>query len=193
MANPQLVAEAEAEQLATHLKMRPNPWAGAGERLATAEAARHAEERRLERENADRAQELRANDFAQAIVGFESLRRDLNGADARAAALEREFAAPAMVAAGQTFDDFQKWRRNGALARDAEMMYRSESSNGVYPHDHFLAGVSRGHIAEMREYEALLKRRQHEQQRRGNLESSLMELQTRWPALRSLPVGELVS
>jgi hypothetical protein len=173
--------------------MRPNPWAGAGERLAAAEAARHAEERRLERENADRAQALRANDFAQAIAGLESLRRALNDADDEASALEREFAAPAMVAAGQTFDDFQKWRMNGALARDAEMMYRSEASQGVYPHDHFLARVSPDHIARMREYEALLKRRQHGQQRRGNLEGSLMALQTDWPALRSLPVGELVS
>jgi hypothetical protein len=193
MANPQLVADAEAEKLATHLKLKPNPWAGAGERLATAEAARHAEERRLERENADRAQELRANAFALAIAGVETLRKELSDADVRASALEREFAAPAMVAAGQTFDDFQAWRRNGALARDAEMMYRSEASRGVYPDDHFLARVSPDHIARMREYEALLKRRQHEQQRRGNLEGSLLELQTRWPALRSLPVGELVS
>jgi hypothetical protein len=190
MGNLQLVADAEAERLAKRLKLRPNPWSGASERLATAEASLRSEQQRIERENTERAEERRANDFAQAIAGIEALRKDLSDADVRAAAIEREFAAPAMVAAGQDYDAFQAWRLNGALARDAEMMYRSE---GRYPADHYLAGASSDRIAKMREYAALLKRREHEQQRRGGIESSLMELQTQWPALRSLPVGELVS
>ena len=190
MANPQLIADAEAEKLATRLKLKPNPWAGAGGRLETAEAARLAEAQRIEHENAERAEALRANDFAQAIAGVESLRKDLADADIRAAALERAFAAPEMVRAGQNFDAFQRWRQNGAVARDAEMVYRS---TGVYPSDHFLARGSPNELVKMREYEALLKRRQREERLQAAALDALLDLQARWPALRSLPVGELVS
>ena len=186
----QFIADAEAEHLAKRVGLRPNPWAGAGARLAAAESAQRAEQERAEREAAERAEEQRAAAFVQAIASRASLYDEMREADVRASEIEREFQAPAMLAAGQTYDDFQKWRQTNTYARDAELVYRSM---GTYPPDHYLASVSPQRIATMRGYADLLKRREREQNVRGTIESHLAQLLTQWPALRNLPVDEAVA
>ncbi len=195
MANlQQFIADAEAEQLANLLGMSSNPWEGAGKKLAAAEKAQREDAERAAREAADRAQKQRAADFAQALASRRSLHDELREADIRVSALEREFQAPAMLEAGKTFDEFQKWRRNGALARDAEMVYKAY---GRYPPEHFLANVAAWQIEAMKEYGDLLQRRQREEQMRGHAvgvtEGAIRQMESGQTASPSFSVGILLA